>query len=741
MNATSKIDIIKAVPYEMIEEHITYTHHVLISTGIDMMKAVNITSVDVLRWISNIRLIAGSRRLPTHLQEYFLELIVQCAQKDDLVINQEDSCVLQQALDQFSAPDDRNHMKYYPAKICAVLKSCSVSQMTIETTFFEIMENIVITEVSQIAVLRFIVNKLSQRISAMSMMDGIELLIRRHQEVQHVSAGTFYLFKIYTLYELAIENDNEDYGDVIKSVMDGIYLVAKDFDEIDLSSIQLMLWRTGDYFNGKKDFTKAIPWYFHTSSIMAMTAEGQQNTLILARKLALCYAKGNDYVAACTCLENAMGIINKESHARDYLWLVQWSIQNDDNPTKTASLVDKLVLAQGFKPTMFTDVLDSFYTHGKRCQLIVHILKHIVLQNTKERIKDSDQETLLQSKTLFIKQLIFALRCIIYVKTTVYEEILKEESSRIKYLDFRSISNYIRRVCQIIGRNRDYLRTCSQDKVFMNHIEWMRGTAWNLGLYCLSAGKTTEGTRLFCVLNKLSSIFENMDQYTQEQRLIHVFMTLCSKSLGLQKCIRDDVQTLKKHYDQLPECIKALVGLFEIEFHVCQGQFDAAIETFNVYLNLESHSFVVLERMICIVIQSDQCPHKVAFQLLKSFQRLSKLAQQTIDVYARWTRIIISTALAYDQSEAFDCLEWMMNQRLYQKHNYPQNELYYLIVVTWNEGITCYFGNYKLKGEAWCKCSFNLLNYYRQENKARLKEQMDKAYRMFSTQKETKTDA
>ncbi|ORE15411.1 hypothetical protein BCV71DRAFT_228703 [Rhizopus microsporus] len=103
--------------------------------------------------------------------------------------------------------------------------------------------------------------------------------------------------------------------------------------------------------------------------------------------------------------------------------------------------------------------------------------------------------------------------------------------------------------------------------------------------------------------------------------------------------------------------------------------------------------------------------------------------------------MVISTALAYDQSEAFDCLEWMINQRLYQKHNYPQNELYYLIVVTWNEGITCYFGNQKLKGEAWCKYSFSLLNYYRQENKAQLKEQMDKAYRMFSTQKETETDA
>lgn len=95
-------------------------------------------------------------------------------------------------------------------------------------------------------------------LSAMSIMDGIELLIRRHQEVQHVSAGTFYLFKIYTLYELAIENDNENYGDVIKSVMDGslkkekksfqrltvsigIYLVAKGFDKIDLASIQLVI--------------------------------------------------------------------------------------------------------------------------------------------------------------------------------------------------------------------------------------------------------------------------------------------------------------------------------------------------------------------------------------------------------------------------------------------------------------------------------------------------------------------
>ncbi|CEG78851.1 hypothetical protein RMATCC62417_13391 [Rhizopus microsporus] len=93
--------------------------------------------------------------------------------------------------------------------------------MAIETTFFEIVENIVISETSQIAILRFIINKVAQRISAMSIMDGIELLIRRHQEVQHVSAGNFYLFKIYTLYELAIENDNENYEDVIKSVMDG----------------------------------------------------------------------------------------------------------------------------------------------------------------------------------------------------------------------------------------------------------------------------------------------------------------------------------------------------------------------------------------------------------------------------------------------------------------------------------------------------------------------------------------
>lgn len=88
-----------------------------------------------------------------------------------------------------------------------------------------------------------------------------------------------------------------------------------------------------------------------------------------------------------------------------------------------------------------------------------------------------------------------------------------------------------------------------------------------------------------------------MEQCTQEQKLIRVFMALCSKSLGLQKvivgrkrssiycyqeCIRDDVQTLKEHYDQLPECMKTLVGLFEIEFYVRQGQFDTAIETFNV---------------------------------------------------------------------------------------------------------------------------------------------------------------
>lgn len=41
------------------------------------------------------------------------------------------------------------------------------------------------------------------------------------------------------------------------------------------------------------------------------------------------------------------------------------------------------------------------------------------------------------------------------------------------------------------------------NQIFMNDLEWLLQTSWNLGLYCFSAGRNSEGIILFDVISKV----------------------------------------------------------------------------------------------------------------------------------------------------------------------------------------------------------------------------------------------
>lgn len=56
---------------------------------------------------------------------------------------------------------------------------------------------------------------------------------------------------------------------------------------------------------------------------------------------------------------------------------------------------------------------------------------------------------------------------------------------------------------------------------------------------------------------------------------------------------------------------------------------------------------------------------------------------------AKWTRLLISAAMVKKKAEAFDYLQKTLDFiSSSPTKDYPRNELYYLIVVAWNEGIT-----------------------------------------------------
>lgn len=41
------------------------------------------------------------------------------------------------------------------------------------------------------------------------------------------------------------------------------------------------------------------------------------------------------------------------------------------------------------------------------------------------------------------------------------------------------------------------------NQILMNDLEWLLQTSWNLGLYCFSAGRNSEGMGLFDVISKV----------------------------------------------------------------------------------------------------------------------------------------------------------------------------------------------------------------------------------------------
>lgn len=102
-------------------------------------------------------------------------------------------------------------------------------------------------------------------------MDGLDLLIHRAENNlmgTSVDSSTLYLCKIFILSELTIENSKSSAqcnDDVIRSSMDGkvkhhllcshltllptaVFLIKEDIEEDDLNAIQIVLWRTGDFF-------------------------------------------------------------------------------------------------------------------------------------------------------------------------------------------------------------------------------------------------------------------------------------------------------------------------------------------------------------------------------------------------------------------------------------------------------------------------------------------------------------
>ncbi|OBZ85165.1 hypothetical protein A0J61_06784 [Choanephora cucurbitarum] len=649
---------------------------------------------------------------------------VNACQDHHLLIKEiNESLKLADILDSVLSKEKKRSIKYFLAKISILLKSADVNDYAsvVQREYFGLVENV---EFSY----------------------GLDLLIHRIQEEANTETdlGFLYLFKFNILSEITIENFKKNQleldENVIRASIDDIYLIKEDIDPLNIATIQAITWATADFFYNQKLFQLALPWYRYSYHITKANFVETNNSIVVARKLSTCYLESNDGEAAYTCYKKGIEDAGKNVTVKDYMWLLKCGFNQSSLSTKE----DQLIRLEDFQLEDFVSVLEYCYLWCKDCSVIQIVLGHVF-----EFYKHKDKaKGLVLTNGCFIHLLVLSLRCILHTKTTLYESVKQNSTLNIRKLRFKSIAHYINNICTLLQISGSIEQLIQQTPALKDDLLWMVYTCWNFGLFCFGAERNDEGVCLFECISKLSLHCNHVsfEGFTPEQSRIRTFLFATSYLMLFEhntkkSQIKEDahldntdiINTLESLKIAENDSITLLASIFEIEIYVKQTMFEKAYALFESYIQLPTCSFSIVERMGGIILLNKECPIEIAFMVVKALHLTPKLQEKGLVDYAKWSCILVSIAIKKDtDKDLYDCFEAILEHKLYIKKGFPQKELYYLIVIAWNKGITsCFQSNQS--GRNWCDIAFRLLQYLNEDEgkKQALQEQMYAAYSIF----------
>ncbi|KAL0072922.1 hypothetical protein F4703DRAFT_1937537 [Phycomyces blakesleeanus] len=169
----------------------------------------------------------------------------------------------------------------------------------------------------------------------------------------------------------------------------------------------------------------------------------------------------------------------------------------------------------------------------------------------------------------------------------------------------------------------------------------------------------------------------------------------------------------------------SIVQLFEIEAMVKLGHFEEAAKAQYAQTSENASAGRICGRMTAAFLQV-QCPIQILIRVLEALIGLfyARKRPDEVDRCAKWTRLYLAISIEHDKKRT---LELLQKTLLYMGcETYPQDELYYIVVVTWNEGVALSYSHDSDKARQWCQLTFSLLKYMK--NKEKLKDEMTQAY-------------
>ncbi|OAD77456.1 hypothetical protein PHYBLDRAFT_141345 [Phycomyces blakesleeanus NRRL 1555(-)] len=531
--------------------------------------------------------------------------------------------------------DMHKDVVYYMARLFILIKVDNPVKITVERVYFQAMEK---CSVQTGDMLMNTLRNLQNIVQADTLVSGLDLLIQRNLNTNHPKSDDLATFQTLTLFKLSFiakctPQDISATEELLESTMNGVYLLREEMCTVDLQLFQMLMWRIGDCFYEKQDFSHALVWYKHTWSLCLASFPKDPNTLVLARKLAVCYLEAD-----------------LPERALHYL--------SESFPDDTFSNEDYILLFDiSIKLSMWSKAL-------------------LYLEN------------LISSKGLEMYELLSAnqpkiLHCVFAHVWNLYQ---KNGPDTTTYFDILTLARWMVK----LGINQDLTRLEGNDSQTYNDRQKV------CALMCATAYVFSDFPKEDNVYKELSDI-------------------LCQL-----KNTNEDVDN-----DKNKDPWTSIVQLFEIEAMVKLGHFEEAAKAQYAQTSENASAGRICGRMTAAFLQV-QCPIQILIRVLEALIGLfyARKRPDEVDRCAKWTRLYLAISIEHDKKRT---LELLQKTLLYMGcETYPQDELYYIVVVTWNEGVALSYSHDSDKARQWCQLTFSLLKYMK--NKEKLKDEMTQAY-------------
>ncbi|KAI8328780.1 hypothetical protein BC941DRAFT_476754 [Chlamydoabsidia padenii] len=613
----------------------------------------------------------------------------------------------------------RYRFDYHCAKIMVYASSASDYE-DLEMALFDRMETMeTMTEdtIQMTQRLGTLLLQLTGRISLNRIVGSINVFTQRCLATQSndILFRHLYLFKLYIVSEWITHQttivQTPQYNITIKLMMEEMYLVKDRLTPDDLVCCQTLLWTVADTFFDNENYSGALVWYRQLWSLCLASLKDNPNASVLARKLASCNIQLGQHDTAKTYIETCLAETGTTAVALDYLLLLEINISLQDE-----------IKAQGFTLDIMMSAAHLCYKNGHG-NLLQTVLDHALVMNS------DDQETHKRSlMTLFKWTIRFCVNDQ-YGSNTHSAGLLTNKDDILKYM--QKGADYFA-----------YLKDEPLSSVLQEHRHWLLRTGWNLALQFYGLGRDDAGEALFKITGKVICLILGEGPLT-EQYISYLLICATSQLHATsfpqlthhdQASICTDILALIDYltgpsYEL--DAFVAIITLLKVQCYATLNDFDQAWNTLKKYGNQIDGSpdgLAIYERLASIIIQQEQCPPNVTKDILHTVSSLFH-KHDRIDKWAKWNRLYLSMTMdGGDKDEAFDSLVQLAIS-LAQGTKYPEKEIHYLVIITWNEGVTRYQTSY---GKRWCQLSHDLMPYLGSSYKV-IKDQISHAYQLIES--------